>query len=223
MDLESASLDQSNLSRLRERLVVRDIARRFFDEVVSLARRERPLSSDHFTVDGTLIDACASFKSFKRRDGEPPKDGGDGTGMVDFKGERRSNATHQSTTDPDARLMSKRHGQPARLSYGGHVLMENKGLCVNILVTDSNEAEHRAARSMLTRARRRRSHPTTLAADKDYHVKAFAAHLREHHVRPHIARIPGRTARGSMGTSPKPKAIESASTNENGLRKSSAG
>ena len=84
--------------------------------------------------------------------------------MVDFKGERRSNATHQSTTDPDSRLMRKGNGQPAKLSYGGHVLMENRnGLCVDILVTAA--AEHRAARQLLTRARRRRIHPKTLGAD----------------------------------------------------------
>ena len=200
MDLESAGLDQSNFSRLRERLVVTDIARRFFDEVVSLARREQLLSSDHFTVDGTLIDAWASFKSFKRKDGEPPKDGGDGTGMVDFKGEKRSNATHQSTTDPDSRLMRKGNGQPAKLSYGGHVLMENRnGLCVDILVTDSTQAEHRAARTMLTRARRRRIHPKTLGADKGYHVKEFVAQLREHRIRPHIARIDERKTPGLDG------------------------
>jgi len=200
MDLESASLDQSNFSRLRERLVATDVARRFFDEVVCLARRQQLLSSDHFTVDGTLIDAWASFKSFRRKDGEPPKDGGDGTGMVDFKGEKRSNATHQSTTDPDSRLMRKGNGQPAKLSYGGHVLMENRnGLCVDILVTESTQAEHRAARSMLTRARRRRIHPKTLAADKGYHVKEFVGHLREHRIRPHIARIEGRKTPGLDG------------------------
>lgn len=200
MDLESASLDQSNFSRLRERLVATDIARRFFDEVVSLARRKQLLSSDHFTVDGTLIEAWASFKSFKRKDGEPPKDGGDGTGMVDFKGEKRSNATHQSSTDPDARLMRKSKGQAAKLSYGGHVLMENRnGLCVDILVTESTQAEHRAARSMLTRARRRRIHPKTLGADRGYHVREFVAHLRAHQIRPHIARIEGRKTPGLDG------------------------
>ena len=200
MGLESASLDQSNFSRLRERLVATDVALRFFDEVVSLARRERLLSSDHFTVDGTLIDAWASFKSVKRKDGEPPKEGGDGTGMVDFKGEKRSNATHQSSTDPDSRLMRKGNGQPAKLSYGGHVLMENRnGLCVDILVTESIQAEHRAARSMLTRARRRRIHPKTLAADKGYHVKEFVTHLRDHGVRPHIARIDKRNTPGLDG------------------------
>lgn len=168
--------------------------------MVILARREQLFSSDHFTVDGTLIEAWASFKSFKRKDGEPPQDGGDGTGMVDFKGEKRSNATHQSTTDPDSRLMRKGNGQPAKLSYGGHVLMENRnGLCVDILVTESTQAEHRAARSMLTRARRRRIHPQTLAADKGYHVKDFVTHLREQRIRPHIARIDNRNTPGLDG------------------------
>jgi transposase len=200
MDLESVSLDQSNFSRLRQRLVETDLARRFFDEVVNLARRDKLLSADHFTVDGTLIEAWASFKSFKRKDGEPPKDGGDGTGMVDFKGERRSNATHESTTDPDSRLMRKGNGQPAKLSYGGHVLMENRnGLCVDILVTDSTQAEHRAARQLLTRARRRHIHPKTLGADKGYHVREFVEHLREHQIRPHIARIANRKTPGLDG------------------------
>lgn len=200
MDLESACLEQSNFSRLRERLVATDLARRFFDEVVRLARRENLLSGDHFTVDGTLIDAWASFKSFKRKDGTPPKDGDDGSGMVDFKGEKRANATHESTTDPDSRLMRKGNGQPARLSYGGHVLMENRnGLCVDILVTDATQAEHRAARAMLRRARRRRIHPQTLGADKGYHAKEFVAHLREQRIRPHIARIDNRHTPGLDG------------------------
>lgn len=120
--------------------------------------------------------------------------------MVDFKGEKRSNATHQSTTDPDSRLMRKGNGQPAKLSYGDHVLMENRnGLCVDILVTDSPQAEQRAARSMLTRARPRRIHPKTLATDKGYHVKDFVAHLREHGIRPHIARIESRNTPGLDG------------------------
>lgn len=201
LDLESGGLDQSNFSRLRERLVETDIARRFFDEVVRLARKDKLLSSDHFTVDGTLIDAWASFKSFKRKDDdEPPKSGGDGTGMVDFKGEKRSNATHRSTTDPDAKLMRKGNGQPAKLSYGGHALMENRsGLCIDLLITDATLAEHKAARQLLTRARRRRIHPKTLGADKGYHVKDFVQHLREHKIKPHIARIDGRKTPGLDG------------------------
>ena len=200
LDLESGGLDQSNFSRLRERLVETDIARRFFDEVVRLARKDKLLSSDHFTVDGTLIDAWASFKSFKRKDDDEPPKPGDGTGMVDFKGERRSNATHQSTTDPDAKLMRKGNGQPAKLSYGGHALMENRsGLCVDLLITDATLAEHQAARQLLTRARRRKIHPKTLGADKGYHVKDFVRHLREHGIKPHIARIDGRKTPGLDG------------------------
>ncbi len=200
LDLESGGLDQSNFSRLRERLVETDIARRFFDEVVRLARKDKLLSSDHFTVDGTLIDAWASFKSFKRKDDDEPPKPGDGTGMVDFKGEKRSNATHQSTTDPDAKLMRKGNGQPAKLSYGGHALMENRsGLCVDLLITDATLAEHQAARQLLTRARRRKIHPKTLGADKGYHVKDFVQHLREHKIKPHIARIDGRKTPGLDG------------------------
>lgn len=200
LGLESGGLDQSNFSRLRERLVETNIARRFFDEVVRLARKDDLLSSDHFTVDGTLIDAWASFKSFKPKDGEPPKPGEDGTGMVDFKGEKRSNATHQSSTDPEAKLMRKGKGQPARLSYGGHALMENRsGLCVDLLITDATLAEHQAARQLLTRARRRKIHPKTLGADKGYHVKDFVQHLREHKIKPHIARIDGRKTPGLDG------------------------
>ena len=200
LDLESGGLDQSNFSRLRERLVETDIARRFFDEVVRLARKDKLLSSDHFTVDGTLIDAWASFKSFKRKDDDEPPKPGDGSGMVDFKGEKRANATHQSTTDPDAKLMRKGNGQPAKLSYGGHVLMENRsGLCVDLLITDATLAEHQAARQLLTRARRRKIHPKTLGADKGYHVKDFVQHLREHKIKPHIARIDGRKTPGLDG------------------------
>ena len=200
LDLESGGLDQSNFSRLRERLVETDIARRFFDEVVRLARKDKLLSSDHFTVDGTLIDAWASFKSFKRKDDDEPPKPGDGTGMVDFKGEKRSNATHRSTTDPDAKLMRKGNGQPAKLSYGGHALMENRsGLCIDLLITDATMAEHKAARQLLTRARRRRIHPKTLGADKGYHVKDFVRHLREHKIKPHIARIDGRKTPGLDG------------------------
>lgn len=200
MGLGSASLYQSNFSRLRERLLVTDIAQRFFDEVVSLARRDHMPSSDHVTIDGILIEAWASFKSSKRKYGEPPKGGGNGTGMVDFKGEKRSNATHQSTTDPDSRLMRNGNGLPAKLSYGGDVLMKNRnGLCVDILITESPQAEHRAARSMRARAPRRRIHPKRLSATKGNHDTDFVAHLREHRIRRHIARIENRKNLGPDG------------------------
>jgi len=94
-----------------------------------------------------LIDAWASFKSFKRKDDEEPPKPGDGNGMLDFKGEKSSSATHRRTADPDAKLMRKGNGQPAKLSYGGHALMENRsGLCVDLLITDATMAEHPAGR-----------------------------------------------------------------------------
>jgi len=224
MDLESAGLDQSNFSRLRERLVTTDIARRFFDEVVCLARREKLLSSDHFTIDGTLIEAWASFKSFKRKDGEPPKDGSDGTGMADFKGEKRSNATHESTTDPESRLMRKGNGQPAKLSYGGHVLMENRhGLCVDILITESTQAEHRAARQLLTRGRRRHIIRRRLALTRaitSRNSSRTCASIKS--VRISLELTIG-ARRDSMAERPGPRGIRSVSASENASRKSSAG
>lgn len=128
-----------------------------------LARKRKLLSSDHFTVDATLIDARTSFKSFKRKDCTPPTDGDDGTGMVDFKGKKRSNATRQGTTAPESRLhMRKGNNQPATLSYGGHVLTENRnGLCLDIRMTASPQTEHRATRQLLTRARGRHLQPKT--------------------------------------------------------------
>lgn len=122
MELEAKAFDHSTFSLNRARLIEHDIAKRFFAGVVAQAHAERLLSDEHFTVDGTLIEAWASFKSFKRKDGEPPRPGGDGTGMADFRGEKRTNATHESSTDPQARLMRKGNGQPAKLSYGAHAL-----------------------------------------------------------------------------------------------------
>jgi len=197
MSLEEEGLDQSNFSRLRERLVATDVARRFFDEVVRIARTEGLLSAEHFTVDGTLIEAWASLKSLKRKDGTPPKDGGDGTGMVDFRGEQRGNATHESSTDPEARLMRRGNGQPAKLCYGGHAFMENRsGLCVDVLITAATATESAAAKTMLARQRRKRIYPATLGADKGYHNKDFVAWLRRQRIAPHLARIDGRRTPG---------------------------
>jgi IS5 family transposase len=119
---------------------------------------------------------------------------------VDFKGEKRSNATHQSRTDPEAKLMRKGNGQPAKLSYGGHALMENRcGLCIDLLITDATLAEHIAARQLLARAQRRRIHPKTLGAGKGYPVKDFVQPLRDHKIKPHLARIEGRKTPGLDG------------------------
>jgi IS5 family transposase len=197
MSLEERRLDQSNFSRLRERLVKTDLACRFFDAVVSEARKRGLLSDEHFTVDGTLIEAWASMKSFKPKDGPPSAGGGSSGGMVDFRGERRTNDTHESTTDNEAKLMRKGKGKEARLSYGGHALMENRsGLCVDIKVRSALETETEAAKDMLSRQARKRVRPTTLGADKGYHTKDFVAHLRKKKIVPHIAQIEGRTTPG---------------------------
>jgi transposase len=197
MSLDEAGLDQSNFSRLRERLVDTEVARRFFEQVLRLAKGQRLLSAEHFTVDSTLIESWASLKSLKKKDGPPPKDGGDGTGMVDFKGERRTNATHESTTDPEAKLMRRGWGQPAKLSFAGHALMDNRaGLCADLQITDARMAEPKAAEALLARQRHKRVRALTLGADKGYCSKAFVAHLREHGIRPHIARILSRRTPG---------------------------
>ncbi len=198
MSLEELGLDQSNFSRLRERLDKTDLACRFFDAVVSEARKRGLLSDEHFTVDGTLIEAWASTAKSLRRKGKPPCDGGpDDQGLVNFRGERRSNETHESTTDPDAKLKKKGMGRETKLSYGGHALMENRnGLCIDIEVRSALETETEAAKDMLSRQARKRVRATTLGADKGYHTKDFVAHLRKKHIVPHIAEIEGRKTPG---------------------------
>lgn len=197
MNLEERGLDQSNFSRLRERLVESKVACRFFDAVVTEARKLKLLSDDHFTVDGTVIEAWASTaKSMRPKDG-PPDSGSDDQGMVDFHGKRRSNATHTSSTDPDAKLKRKGRGKETKLSYAGHALMENRhGLCVDLKVTSAVDSETEAAKAMLDRQRRKRVQPATVGADKGYHSKDFVAHLRRRKIAPHIATIKGRRTPG---------------------------
>jgi hypothetical protein len=120
--------------------------------------------------------------------------------MTDFKGERRTNQTHQSSTDPDAKLMRRGNGQPAKLCLGGHALMGNRsGLCADLQIIDPRMSEPKVAQRLLARLRRKRIHARTLGADKGYHSKAFVEHLRERGVRPHIARIDGRRTPGLDG------------------------
>jgi IS5 family transposase len=178
-------------------LIEHDIAQAFFAGVVERARAQQLLSDEHFTVDGTLIEAWASLKSLKRKDGKPPRSGGDGTGMVDFRGERRTNATHASSTDPQAKLMRRGNGQPAKLSFGAQALMENRhGLLIEFAITDATLAEPKAADPMLDRRRRARGGIRTLGADKGYHNKGFVARLRHKNIAPHIARIEERRTPG---------------------------
>jgi len=202
MNLEERSFDASSFSKNRERLLNHRVSQRFFDAVVRLARRDGLLSDEHFTVDGTLIEAWASLKSFQPKDrtpGDPPDD--DGNATVNFRGERRSNQTHESTTDPDASLMRKGLGKEARLSFSAHVLMDNRhGLCLDFTVTRAvGVTEREAARRMLARQGRKRIRPTTLGADKGYHTRDFVELLRAKGIRPHIARNRSRQTPGLDG------------------------
>ena len=197
LGLEAPSFDHSSFSKNRARLIEHDIAKAFFAGVIEQARSQKLLSDEHFTVDGTLIEAWASLKSLKKKDGTPPRSGGDGTGMVDFRGERRTNATHASSTDPEAKLMRRGNGQPAKLSFGAQALMENRhGLLIDLAITDATLAEPKAADPMLDRRRRARGSMKTLGADKGYHTKAFVERLRTKNVAPHIARIEDRSTPG---------------------------
>ena len=174
----------------RDRLLAGNIADALLHEVLRAAQAQGLLSHEHFTVDGTLLDAWASHKSFRPKDGAPPPPpaGAGGNPSVDFRGERRSNATHASTTDPDARLARKSNHGAARLSYQASVLMDNRhGLVVATHVTHPGyTAEWDAALEMLStlepRARRR-----TLGADKGYDQPAFVAAVRALHTTPHVA------------------------------------
>lgn len=172
----------------RERLLEGDIAQAFFDRILVLARERCFLSDEHFTVDGTLVEAWAGHKSFKKKGSQkapPPDDPGNPT--VDFKGEKRSNATHASTTDPDSRLYRKSFGTESKLCYSGHILMENRhGLAVGGRVTQATSyAERDAAIEMLAKARI--GSRATLGADKAYDVRDFVETLRLIRVTPHLA------------------------------------
>jgi transposase len=189
MNIDDPVWDVTVFTKNRERLLAAGVAQTLFAEVLAQARGQGLLSTEHFTVDGTLIEAWASHKSFKRKDGsdqQPPDDPGNPS--VDFHGERRSNATHQSTTDPQARLARKGAGKEAKLSYAGHVLMENRnGIAVNGCVTMAQgRAEPQAALVMVEAIAGQ--HRITLGADKAYDSKDFVQELRDHQVTPHVAR-----------------------------------
>jgi transposase len=191
MGLMEPSFDPTVFTKNRQRLLKHDVAQQFFDEVVRQAADLGLLSDDHFTVDGTLIEAAASLKSFRPKDKPPanelpPDDPGNPT--VNFRGERRSNDTHQSTTDPEARLAKKGKGQEAHLAFMGHALMENRhGLLVDFQVSQATgTAERDAVPGLIEQARERGFRPSTLGADKGYDTRAFVADLRQRKVTPHV-------------------------------------
>jgi transposase len=209
MEMNDSSFDPTVFTKNRERLMEHEVGRRFFDAVVRQARTSGWMSDDHFTVDGTLIEAWASLKSFRPK-GEDrwdrPTDGDPGNPTVDFRGEKRTNQTHESTTDPESRLMRKARGKEARLCFGAHALMENRnGLLVDLKVTlATGKAEAEAAEGMLKRQARRGLQPKTLGGDKGYDKRGFVAMLRGRQITPHVSQnterrgssaIDGRTTR----------------------------
>ncbi len=169
-------------SKNRDRLLTSDVAQQFFAEVNKLAKKF--MSDEHFTVDGTLIQAWASQKSFRSKDGSDDGDGGD------FHGQKRSNKTHESTTDPDARLYKKSYGKESKLSYLGHALVENRnGLISAAMVTHADGyAERDAALLMLEQKQQGRSRRITVGADKAYDSKDFVSTVRELNVTPHVTK-----------------------------------
>ena len=182
--------DHSVFSKNRDRLLEGGIAAKFLNAILAQPSVKRLLSSDHFSVDGTLIEGWASIKSFRKKDGGDQD--GDGPGRNaerSFHKERRSNETHESTTDPDARLYKKGDGQPAKLCYMGHALMENRhGLAVLGGVSQATgTAERDEALVLVDRRRGRRRRRITLGADKAYDVEAFVQALKRRSVTPHIA------------------------------------
>ena len=189
MPIDAKAFDATTFTKNRKRLLEHEVADRFFAAVVDQARLRRYLSSEHFSVDGTLLEAWASHKSFKPKDGpkDPPAPAGRNA-EVSFHGQRRSNKTHASTTDPEARLARKSNGTPARMCFAGNLLMENR----NALIVDAELtlatgfAEREAAIEMLGRlpkmARRR-----TVAGDKGYDTAGFVAQARDLGFTPHVA------------------------------------
>lgn len=189
LNIEDPAFDASTFSKNKERLLEHDVARRFFVAVRGEAGRRRLLSADHFTVDGTLLEAWASMKSVQPREGgDPPVRGGKNP-SVDYRGQQRRNETHASTTDPAARLARKGGGKEARLCYAGHVLTENRnGLVVDVAVTEATgTAEGEAALEMLGPAAAGRCR-RTVGADKGYDTKGFVAGCRALRVTPQVAK-----------------------------------
>jgi transposase len=205
MNMDEPVWDATVFTKNRDRLLKHEVAKAFFVRVWSQAEEANLTSDEHFSVDGTLLEACASLKSFQRKDAprnDPPDDPGNPT--VDFHGERRSNATHESSTDPDARLGRKGGGKEAKLSYSGNLLMENRnGLIADTEVLPASGTAERDAALMMV-AELPTVERVTLAGDKGYDTRDFVAECRLMKVTPHVAQnakrpggsaIDGRTTR----------------------------
>jgi transposase len=204
LSMDDAVWDHSTFSKNRDRLMQAEIAESFFAQVLGQARTKGLTSDEHFSVDGTLIEAWASLKSFRPRDDsdDPPAGGGRNPDR-DFHGERRKNETHASTTDPEAKLFRKGPGKEARMAYMGHVLTENRnGLVVDAELSHATGTAERDTALEMVEALPGQ-HRVTLGADKNYDTRDFVARVRAFNVTPHVARndtnrrsaIDGRTTR----------------------------
>jgi transposase len=188
LSMEDAAWDHSTYTKNRDRLIEHEVVRALFAQVMQQAKEAKLLSDEHFTVDGTLIRAWASHKSFVPRDGPPPPSSGSRSNPeVDFKGKKRSNETHASTTDADAKLYAKSNKQESVPAYLGHVLMENRSkLAVDVRLTQATgTAEIEAALQMLAALPGRQA--KTVGADKNFDTSEFVTGCRELNVRPHVA------------------------------------
>ena len=220
LGIDDAVWDHSTFSKNRDRLLDADVAAKFLEAVLRHPKVKRFLSDDHFSVDGTLVEAWASLKSFRAKDGsdEPPSPGRNGERQ--FHGEKRANDTHESKTDPDAKLFRKGNSQPAKLYFMGHAMIENRhGLVVQADATQATgKAERSAALAMVDRHDPGSERRLTLAADKGYDTSDFVADLRQKCVTPHVAAkikgsaIDGRTTRheGYRVSQRKRKLVEEA-------------
>lgn len=189
MGVDDAAWDHSSFSKNRDRLLEGEIAAKFLAAVVSQPKVNRLLSSDHFSVDGTLLEAWASIKSFRRKDGGDNDSTGPGRNAErNFHKEKRSNESHRSTTDPEARLYKKGDGQPAKLCYMGHALMENRhGLVIGGTATLATGTAERETALALIDGRHRSRRRITVGADKAYDVASFIAALRARSASAHVA------------------------------------
>ena len=188
LSLDDEVWNATTFTKNRDRLLKGDVAKVFFEQVLAEAMSAGLLSNEHFTVDGTLVEAWASQKSFKRKDA-PGGDGGDDPGnpSVNFRGEKRTNETHQSTTDPEARLYRKAGGQEAKLAYLGHVVMENRnGLAVGGCATQATGTAERDAAILLIEDIPRAGR-ATLGGDRGFDTRGFVSAVREHGMTPHVA------------------------------------
>ncbi len=189
LNITASAFDHSTFSKNRQRLLDHQLAEALLGEVVREARRRKLVSDDHFTVDGTLLQAWASQKSVRpRNEDDPPSGGSVKNPAVDFHGQHRTNETHVSWTDPEARLARKGQGQETRLCYAGHLLMENRsGLILDVLVTQATGTAEREAALVLLDRRQTPRKRVTLGADKGYDTRAFVEELRRREVTPHVA------------------------------------